>query len=648
MKIMNKFYFLLILITLYVIKTEAQCVLSGDIKPTDTQCGSCNGGINLTVVGTQPPYTYYWTKDGDFFASTEDLTGLCAATYNITITDAVNCTWSGSQIISEDVTSGSAWPKITNTSGNEEVCDMATNPNTGNVYVIGYYDGTIDFGVNTGGSHTITVGKGIYIVEYDYCGEIVYGRVYGKVGVPDIPDLHIEFLSNRLIVAGEFAAVNFTNNSANEMVSSGGSYDVFLATLDMSTLLCNANQQISISSTGGDELVRGISSKGNAIYIAGSFSGTTLSFSNSTTTLTKSGGSQDLFICKFIYTLGSMYWAQNYSGTYNEEGFTLQAINSNSTPFFTYMESDINLAWHSYIVRLNSSTGAIVSSAQIGLSDQYYVINDMINSGNSLYLCGYYKANNTTTIKQAAILYYATPLTSLTSYTSLVSQSTTGSECQATKLVVNTNGVYVSGTYNLNQFNFANTLRRIEYVYGTTNHYVYKTDNTLSPTAANGWISGVISSLGTSRGNTLVYGTNNMYYLGGAINNTTVLTGTAMQSITPFPGGFDGFIGRFQDNGSANYLRLASNKPNEEKIENTSFTLYPNPTNSKVVIKINNGEAIRKITVNDVTGRVVYENSFSGVVYQTEPDLSFLLPDTYVVNITTANNNYNTKLAIVK
>jgi hypothetical protein len=77
-------------------------------------------------------------------------------------------------------------------------------------------------------------------------------------------------------------------------------------------------------------------------------------------------------------------------------------------------------------------------------------------------------------------------------------------------------------------------------------------------------------------------------------------------------------------------------------------SIVPNPTNSKVFIKTNNGEAITNIVVSDVTGRVVYENNFGSDVYEIENDFSYLQPNTYFVKINTTNNSYNTKFVIVK
>jgi uncharacterized repeat protein (TIGR01451 family) len=57
---------------------------------------SCNegndGSINLSVSGGVAPYTFAWTKTGNgFSAATEDITGLSAGTYDVTVKDVNNC-----------------------------------------------------------------------------------------------------------------------------------------------------------------------------------------------------------------------------------------------------------------------------------------------------------------------------------------------------------------------------------------------------------------------------------------------------------------------------------------------------------------------------------------------------------------------------
>lgn len=55
-------------------------------------CFGQTGAINLTVSGGTPGYTYSWTGPGGFTASTKDIGGLLAGGYQVTVTDASNCT----------------------------------------------------------------------------------------------------------------------------------------------------------------------------------------------------------------------------------------------------------------------------------------------------------------------------------------------------------------------------------------------------------------------------------------------------------------------------------------------------------------------------------------------------------------------------
>ncbi len=71
------------------------------IVATPTNCGGSDGAINVTVSGGTPGYTYDWAH----LAGTnnpEDLSGLGAGTYTVTITDAAGCTTVTSATVAND------------------------------------------------------------------------------------------------------------------------------------------------------------------------------------------------------------------------------------------------------------------------------------------------------------------------------------------------------------------------------------------------------------------------------------------------------------------------------------------------------------------------------------------------------------------
>lgn len=77
-------------------------LLTAAITNTNVTCnGSCDGTVSITPSGGTLPYTYSWTGPGAYTSSAEDISGLCPGSYNVTITDGNNCTFTASKIITE-------------------------------------------------------------------------------------------------------------------------------------------------------------------------------------------------------------------------------------------------------------------------------------------------------------------------------------------------------------------------------------------------------------------------------------------------------------------------------------------------------------------------------------------------------------------
>jgi hypothetical protein len=62
------------------------------------------GAVQVSVTGGTTPYTYAWTKNGQSFATTQDLSGLTAGNYQVVVTDANGCTVSSIAITVQNLT----------------------------------------------------------------------------------------------------------------------------------------------------------------------------------------------------------------------------------------------------------------------------------------------------------------------------------------------------------------------------------------------------------------------------------------------------------------------------------------------------------------------------------------------------------------
>lgn len=103
------------------------CGITGSVIIADANCGASDGSIDVTVSGGTPPYSFLWSNNN----TTEDLSGISAGSYSVTITAGPNCSWDTT--VSVNNING---PVITNISATDETC-LGANDGTATVVASG-------------------------------------------------------------------------------------------------------------------------------------------------------------------------------------------------------------------------------------------------------------------------------------------------------------------------------------------------------------------------------------------------------------------------------------------------------------------------------------------------------------------------------
>jgi hypothetical protein len=88
----------------YFIITQPTAINVSALVTNATSSSASNGAIDLTVTNGSAPYTYSWSANGGGIVpagqvSNQDLTGLTAGTYKVTVTDAGSCTTTATYVV---------------------------------------------------------------------------------------------------------------------------------------------------------------------------------------------------------------------------------------------------------------------------------------------------------------------------------------------------------------------------------------------------------------------------------------------------------------------------------------------------------------------------------------------------------------------
>ena len=141
-------------VALYDLREPAPIIISiPDAAVTDVSCnGFCDGEINVSVTGFNLPLGYLWSNG----ETTEDITGLCAASYTLTVTDNNGCTNQATKDVSEPTSITIDSFSDTDVDCNGNSTGTVTVAASGGTGTITYTWNDLGAQTGTGASHTAT------------------------------------------------------------------------------------------------------------------------------------------------------------------------------------------------------------------------------------------------------------------------------------------------------------------------------------------------------------------------------------------------------------------------------------------------------------------------------------------------------------
>ncbi len=293
---------------------------------------------------------------------------------------------------------GSGWARTWGGIGADYSHDIASD-GSGNVYVTGRFNWTVDFDPGSGvDNHTSNGGDDIYLSKFDSSGSFLWAKTWGGSGPVDVGDGIAIDGSGNVYVCGRFSStVDFDPGSGVENHTSNGGYDVYLSKFDSS----GDHQWAKTWGASYTDIGYGVAVDGSNVYVIGAFFYTVDFDPGSGVENHTSNGSYDVYLSKFDSS-GSFLWAKTWGGSSSDFGYTvapdgsgnlyLTGIFGGTVDFDPGSGVDIHASNGGYDVFLSKfdSSGSFLWAKTWGggsVDRGYFVASD--GSGN-VYVTGYF------------------------------------------------------------------------------------------------------------------------------------------------------------------------------------------------------------------------------------------------------------------
>lgn len=196
------------------------------------------------------------------------------------------------------------------------ICQSITLDDSSNIYVVGTFNGTVDFDYGPGVESVTSTGYGIFILKLDSAGNFIWVKDLGTTGATQrIGD--VKYDSDGFIYTTGYHLGDFDVDPGPNVVNFTGDGG-FLLKIDLNGNFVNASQFKGDSLSKGYAMTNSLAIDSlNNVYITGIFGGIVDFDPGSNMYNLTSNGDRDCFVVK-INSLGGFEWAKAFGGRRRE------------------------------------------------------------------------------------------------------------------------------------------------------------------------------------------------------------------------------------------------------------------------------------------------------------------------------------------
>lgn len=273
--------------------------------------------------------------------------------------------------------------------GSYNISDCLKIDGSGNRYISGTFEGTIDFG---GTSLSSAGNRDIFLIKQDANGALVWAHRMGGGSYDQASKIALNASGDIFLVGAFRSTANFSGSSIT--ISAQGNTDGFIAKYDNNGNVLWANKM----NGGADEATRTVVAGNNGdVYVGGDFNGSVnLSGISLSTT-----GAYDCFIAKYDAN-GVIVWANRLGGSGNDgqndmsvdaqdNVYTTGGISGTTTVTFSNSSTTLSSSGTDGLVTKYSPTGSLIWAQFIGGSSSDWTAGISTNTGNNFFVTGYFQ-----------------------------------------------------------------------------------------------------------------------------------------------------------------------------------------------------------------------------------------------------------------